>query len=536
MSEAPLIHRSPWADIEVPDVALPELVFSHLFEEQNTAFEHAETGAVVTFGQVKHDTDAVATWLDGQGTSVGDVVAIDLTNCPEYAAAFHGTLVTGAAVTPINPAAVPAEIARQLRATGAKFLVTNATLLPRVAEAAASVGLPASSVIVIDPGSDDGAHTHWAELIGTEPDPPEGRVSDPATHVACLPTSSGTSGLPKAVMLSHRNLVANLLQFDQVLRALGDDNSLVAFLPYSHIYGLTTNLNYGLFRRFTQYTMSSFQPQLFLQIVATLAPTMLFVVPPVATFLARHPAIEQVPWTSVRLVISGAAPLDGPIGAAIEKRLDTRLIQGYGMTELSPVSHVIPVDRRDIDPGTIGPAIPNVTFRVVDPETGADVPRPAEGEWSASGELWVSGPNTMLGYLGVPVDTDAVLDSGGWVHTGDLVQVDSEGVVRVVDRIKELIKRRGFQVPPAELEALLCTHPDVTDAAVLGVGHASGDQVPHALVVLREGAEAEPRAIVHWANAQVASYKRIGSATVIEAVPRSAAGKILRRQLPALLD
>lgn len=532
-------HRGPLPDIEIPPVALYDLIFAGLTETDaaRVAFVHPETGATLTFGEVKQATDAVATWLAAHGIGTGDAVAIDLPNCPEYAAAFHGIARTGAATSPVNPAAVASEIARQLRETKASFVITNQLLLPKVAEAAATAGLAPEAVIVLDPSTGSGidaAHTSWAELVATVPDLPEVSI-EPATHIACLPFSSGTSGMPKAVMLSHRNLVANLLQFNEVLLPLGEDNSIVAFLPYSHIYGMTTNLNYGLFRRFPQYTMSSFAPHAFLEIIAKYRPTILFVVPPVAAFLAKHPGVTTVSWDSVRLIVSGAAPLDGPVGEAIQSRLDTRVVQGYGMTELSPVTHVIPLDRRDIDLSTIGLAVPNVRFRVVDPESGLDVDVPAEGQ-SEPGELWCTGPNAMLGYLGVPRDADAVLDADGWVHTGDLVTVDAEGVVRIVDRIKELIKRRGFQVAPAELEALLCSHPAVADAGVLGLASAvAGEQIPHALVQLREGAEVGGHELTHWVAGQVASYKRLGGVTFVEKVPRSAAGKILRRELPKLL-
>jgi acyl-CoA synthetase (AMP-forming)/AMP-acid ligase II len=527
-------HRGLTPDIEIPNTSLYDLIFAGLSETDaaRTAFVHPDSGVSLTFGEVKQSTDAVATWLAAHGVGTGDVVAIDLQNCPEFAAAFHGIARTGAATSPINPAAIAGEIARQLRETHSRYVITNQAMLAKVAEAAEAVGLAPQNVIVLEGAP---THTDWAELVATEPNLPQVSI-DPATHIACLPFSSGTSGMPKAVMLSHRNLVANMLQFNEVLKPLGDDNSIVAFLPYSHIYGLTTNLNYGLFRRFPQYTMSSFAPQVFLGVIATYRPTILFVVPPVAAFLAKHPAVTTVPWDSVRLIVSGAAPLDGPVGEAIQTRLNTRVVQGYGMTELSPVTHVIPLDRRDIDLGTIGLAIPNVRFRVVDPETGADVAVPAEGH-STPGELWCAGPNAMLGYLGVPRDADAVLDAEGWVHTGDLVTVDAEGVVRIVDRIKELIKRRGFQVAPAELEALLCSHPAVADAGVLGLASSvAGEQIPHALVQLREGAEAGRSDLLHWVSDQVASYKRLGGVTFVEKVPRSAAGKILRRELPKLLD
>lgn len=536
-------YRGPLPDLEIPDVSLYELLFGGLTEADaaRTAVHDHASGVTLTMGQVKAQTDAFATWLAAEGIGPGDAVGVLLPNGPDYLAAFHGIARSGAATTPISAANSAPEIARQLAATGARKLVTHRVLLPQAAAGAATAGLAASEVIVaglLPEDLDAAGHTSWDAVLATPADPPEITI-DPATHLACLPFSSGTSGMPKPVMLSHRNLVANMLQFNEVLAPVGDDVSLVAFLPYSHIYAMTTNLNYGLYRRAPQYTLAGFDPVQFLTVIATYRPAMLFIVPPVAAFLAKHPAVAQADLSSLKLIVSGAAPLDGRVGEGLQERLGVRVVQGYGMTELSPVTHVIPVDRRDIDLGTIGPAIPNVRFRVVDAATGCDVDQPAAGEVSAPGELWCSGPNAMLGYLGVPRDADAVLDAEGWVHTGDLVTVDGEGVVRIVDRIKELIKRRGMQVAPAELEALLCSHPAVADAAVLGVNSTSagavGEQVPHALVQLRPGAEATASELGHWLAERVASYKRLGGVHFVEKVPRSAAGKILRRELPGLL-
>ena len=535
-------YRGPLPDIDIPDVTLYDLLFGGLTEADAArvaVLDHA-SGISLTVGQVKDATDAFATWLAASGVGPGDAVGVLLPNGPDYFAAFHGVVRSGAAVTPINATYTAPEIARQLTATKASTIVTHPALLAQASAGAYQAGLVASDVIVVgDPDAARAAgHTAWADVLRTHPNPPTLEI-DPATHVACLPFSSGTSGLPKPVMLSHRNLVANMLQFNEVLLPLGDDVSLVAFLPYSHIYALTTNLNYGLYRRATQYTMAGFDATAFLTIIAVHRPAILFIVPPVAAFLAKHPAVASADLSSLKLIVSGAAPLDGPVGKALQSRLGVRVVQGYGMTELSPVTHVIPLDRTDIDLGTIGPAIPNVRFRVVDPETGRDVDAPALGQVSAPGELWCAGPNAMLGYLGVPRDADAVLDADGWVHTGDLVTVDAEGVVRIVDRIKELIKRRGMQIAPAELEAILCQHPAVADAAVFGVtsksGGAAGEQVPHGLVQLRPGAEATASELTAWLAERVAPHKRLGGVHFVEKVPRSAAGKILRRELPALL-
>ncbi|WP_420175035.1 AMP-binding protein [Luteococcus sp. OSA5] len=530
-------YRGPWADIEIPDLTLYELIFDSLRDDElnRVAFEHPETGLVVSFGELKQAVDSFATWLAARDLGRGDAVAVLLTNRPEYATAFHGTLRSGASVTPVNPAATAREIARQLESTRTRVVVTSTDLAAKACQAAQLAGLGEHAVVVVDGQGGDGTLA-WREVLATQAAPPAVDL-DPARDVACLPVSSGTSGLPKAVMLSHRNLVANMLQFDTALDSLGQENSLVAFLPFSHIYALTTNMNYGLLRRYPQYTMSGFDARLFLRIVQTRRPTMLFVVPPVASFLARSRAVDEVDWSSVKLVVSGAAPLDQEAGERLQQRMRTRVVQGYGMTELSPVTHLIPLERHDIPLGTIGMPIANVTMRVVDPETGQDVAAPQPGQWSQPGEMWISGPNAMLGYLHESEATDAVRDADGWVHTGDLVSIDHEGTTRVVDRIKELIKRRGFQVAPAEVEALLVQHPGVVDAAVLGVEHHDGDQIPHALLILREGTDRQstPAQVVQWINEQVAQYKHLGGATAVDALPRSAAGKILRRELPSLL-
>ena len=535
--------RGPWADVEIPDATLHELIFEGLTADdaQRLAFIHAENGTQVTFGELSAQIDSIATWLACRGVGRGGVVGIAMANRPEYAAAFHGILRAGAAVTPVNVAAHALEIGRQLTLTGASAVFTTADLVETVAQAATAAGLSVDALAIVD--GDAGPHRAWADVLSTHADPPVVHI-DPAHDVACMPMSSGTSGLPKAVLLSHTNLVANMLQWKQALPGFGRGDSLVAFLPYSHIYALTTNLNSGLHQRITQLTMSGFQAHLFLDIVGRLRPSMVFVVPPVAAFLAKNRAVGTTDWSSVKVIVSGAASLDQLVGDAVEERLDTRLVQGYGMTELSPVSHLTPLDRPDVGTGTIGLPLPNVSMRVVDPATGRDVPAPTDG-WSQPGELWVKGPNTMLGYLGnEQATTETIVD--GWVRTGDLVQVDAEGVTRVVDRIKELIKRRGFQVAPVELEALLVTHPLVDDAAVLGVEHRDGDQVPFALVVLAaqateadatdgRGPDEVAREVVAWFNAQVSQYKHLGGATVVAAIPRSSAGKILRRELPGLL-
>lgn len=536
--------RGPLPDVDIPDVSLYQLIFDSLSEADldQVAVVHHESGERLSYRELRTHVDAMAAWCAAQGWGPGSVVAIALPNCPAYLSAFHGILRAGATVTTLNVAYTTYEYERHLSETAAVAVVTTSQFLTHLAPAVASAGLGRERIILVgetstrtDPLVEAGGHTSYADVLATH-EPPPTLDLDPASHVAALPFSSGTTGLPKAVMLSHRNLVANVLQFAPVLEPSGDDHSFVALLPFSHIYALTTNLNFGLVKRFPIYTMSRFHPVDFLTIVATYRPTMLFIVPPVAAFLAKHPAVGQVDFSCVRVIVSGAAPLDGSLGDALASRLGAQVIQGYGMTELSPVTHVMPLNRPDIDHGTIGLAIPNVRFRIVDHNTG-DVEVPADGSASAPGELWCAGPNVMLGYFGHQEATDATVDADGWVHTGDLATVDNRGAVRIVDRIKELIKMRGFQVAPAELEAILCSHPQVADAAVLGIAvpGSAGDQAPHALVQRVEGATVSEKEIADYLAERVARYKHLRTVHFVETVPRSAAGKILRRELPALL-
>lgn len=527
---------SPKPDLAIPDLPLTDFLLGGLRPQDldRIAVLDHQSGESLTYGQVVNQTDAFATWLAARGLGTGSVVAICLPNCPTYLPVFHGAARSGAASTLVNASYTADEIARQLEITRAAVLVAHAGVADRALAAARTAGLDEDAVVLVG-AEPAGAVVAWGDVLATPPDPPVVDI-DPARHVVALPFSSGTSGLPKAVMLTHRNLLANLLMFDDLVAHLDVDLPVLAFLPYSHVFSLNVSLNWSLYRRSTQYTLSSFDPMVMLAAIQERRPALLCLVPTVAVFLAKHPAVTAFDLSSLRLVVSGSAPLAAPLATAVEQRVGARVIQGYGMTELSTCTHVVPPDRPDIDPGSVGFALRNVRFRVVDPASGRDVDVPATGP-SEPGELWCSGPNVMLGYFGVPADADATLDAAGWIHTGDLVTVDAAGVVHVVDRLKELIKRQGLQIAPVELECVLAQHPDVADAAVLGVTSASAtDQTPVALVQLRPDAAASGPDLLRFVADRVAPHKQLGGVHFVPTIPRSAAGKIQRRKLPALLQ
>ena len=329
-------------------------------------------------------------------------------------------------------------------------------------------------------------------------------------------------------MLSHTNLVANVQQCRPVLDIEQDDRVL-ALLPFFHIYGMTVLLNISLKKRARLVTMPRFDLVEFLRIIQDHGCTYVFIAPPIAVALAKHPLVEQYDLSKVRVVFSGAAPLDTTLAETVARRLDARVSQGYGMTEMSPVSHVIPPDRPDIARGSIGVPVANIQCKLIDVETGKEIE--ITGGKSTPGELWVRGPNVMLGYLGRDDATREILEADGFLRTGDIATVDAAGSFYIVDRLKELIKYKGYQVAPAELEALLLTHPLIADAAVVGAPDEDGQEVPKAFVVRVADADLDADAVMAFVAERVAPHKKVRQVAFIDVVPKSSSGKILRKNL-----
>ena len=516
--------RSPHPDVEIPAVALPEFLFGAGpgTDAATPVFIDGTTGAVLTFGALHDQVLRVAAALAERGIGRGDVVAIHAPNSPSWPVVFHGVLRANATVTSVNVLNTAGEIATQLRSSGARMIITAAALQDRASAAAMQAGLDDDAVVVLD--GDGGGHQSLSDLLACTAEPPAPAL-DPG-DTAVLPYSSGTTGRPKGVILTHRNLVANLAQLVP-LGQVNPDDRVLAVLPFFHIYGMTVLMSQVIHRRATAVTLPRFDLDRFLGAIAEHRLQRVWIVPPIAVALAKHPAVDAHDLSSLHTILSGAAPLDAELGHAVARRLGCRMLQGYGMTELSPVSHCIPDDRPDMDLGSIGTLLPNMEAMIVDPATGTELPA---GE---TGELWCRGPNVMAGYLDDPEATAETLDDDGWLHTGDLATVTDDGVFTIVDRLKELIKYKGYQVAPAELEALLLTHARIADAAVIGVRDAEGEEVPKAYVVAQPGADLGAAEVIAFVAERVASYKKVRSVEFVDAVPRSAAGKILRKELRA---
>ncbi|WMX48875.1 AMP-binding protein [Streptomyces roseicoloratus] len=362
-------------------------------------------------------------------------------------------------------------------------------------------------------------------LGSTAPEPAP--AIDPDTDVAALPYSSGTTGIPKGVMLTHTSIATNLAQLEPLMPMAPGDR-ILAVLPFFHVYGLTALMNGPLRRGATVVVLPRFELDGFLAAIEEHRINALYVAPPIVLALAKHPAVADYDLSSLRYIVCSAAPLDAALAEACSARLGLPpILQAYGMTELSPATHLVPLATENPPPGTVGKLLPGTEMRLVSLDDPAkDVP-PGE-----DGEIAIRGPQVMKGYLGRPDATAAMIDEDGWLHTGDVGRVDEDGWLYVVDRVKELIKYKGFQVPPAELEALLLTHDGIADAAVIGVVDGDGAEVPKAFVVRQAAAPGlTAEQVMAYVAERVAPYKKIRRVEFVATVPRAASGKILRREL-----
>jgi acyl-CoA synthetase (AMP-forming)/AMP-acid ligase II len=510
-----IIHPSKLPAIDIPDTSITEFTMRQVdVVPDRPALIDGATGRVVTFRELKDSIHSLAGRLAAHGFEPGDTLGLVAPNGPEYAIIFHAVAVAGGTITTVNPAYGAEEIRFQLQDAGASLLITLGALMGIVEEAIE--GTDVREIITID--GVEGS-TPLDDLMG---DAMEQVAIDPHEQVVVLPYSSGTTGLPKGVMLTHHNLVANLAQCDSMLQYEEGDSGL-AVLPFFHIYGMQVLMNGMLSNGVTVVTLPRFDLLQALDLVQKHGITHFFAVPPMILALAKQPVIDNYDLSSLKFVLSGAAPLGAELAEAAASRIDCEVVQAYGMTELSPASHITPAG--GYRAGSVGLTVPNVECRIIDPDTGED--QDVGGE----GELWVRGPMVMKGYLNNPEATAETIDTDGWLHTGDVATTDAEGHFYIVDRVKELIKFKGFQVPPAELEAILINHPAVGDVAVIGVPDEEAGELPKAFVVLKPGTEANAEELMAHVAEHVAKYKQIRMVEFTDEIPKSPSGKILRRLL-----
>jgi acyl-CoA synthetase (AMP-forming)/AMP-acid ligase II len=509
-----MAYRSPYPDITVPNISLSEQVF-HAAANKLDAVAMADgvTGRTITYGSLLEQIRRTAAGLAARGIRKGDVVSLWSPNVPEWPIVFFAVVRLGGIVHTSNPVSTPEELAFQLKDGNVKMLFTVGAQADKAKAAIAESGRSIELFTI-----DETPGIQSLASIGIDKDPPAVAI-DPSNDLCVLPYSSGTTGLPKGVMLTHRNVVAQLNQIEAIESV--EMPALLGVLPFFHIYGMVIILMHGFMRCASIVTMTKFEFEPFLKVLQEWPITSAHLVPPIVVGLGKHPAVDNYKFPHLKFIFSGAAPLGPELTDAVEKRLNIKIRQGYGMTEASPATHytVAGTERS----GTVGKLMPSMEQRIVDPESGKDVPI------GQAGEVWVRGPNVMKGYLNNPDATAKTVDRDGWLHTGDIGFIDDDGYLTVVDRLKELIKVKGLQVAPAELESVLLKHPKIADVAVIPVFDEHCGEVPKAIIVRREALTADE--VIEFLKPKVAHYKCVKHVDFVDAIPKSPSGKILRRIL-----
>lgn len=514
-----------------PPLDIPEIPYDQLL--RTAAERNPEQLAIVyhnltlTYREVVSMVNSIANGLYELGLRKGDRLNLFLANRPEYIITFIAAASIGVVVSPMNPSYKEREVCYQLRNSEAQAILVQKELVPILKLALAQEEFPQLKHIVVTgdsvPETLPNALAYATLLRNSSPrKPPHVEIS--SDDLLALPYSSGTTGLPKGTMLTHRNLVSNNLQFTNAIGINRNDVALL-FLPFYHIYGvmLTGSM---LASGGTQVIMERFDLLQSLELCEKHQVSIYFAVPPIIIGLANAP-VDLSKMSTVKYIFSGAAPLSlDPTRRLQEKIPNTIIVQGYGLTEASPLTHSQARDPELVRVGSIGFLTHNTEQKIVDIETGTQ--ELAQGE---QGELLIRGPQVMQGYWHAPEETARALQADGWLHTGDVAYVDEDGYTYIVDRKKEMIKYHGFGVAPAELEALLLEHPSILDSAVIGVPDDEAGQLIKGIVVVKPGVPLTTEDVLTFANGKLAGYKRIHFIEFIDTIPKTASGKILRREL-----
>ena len=511
-----MIFRSPHLAINVPEVSITDFVFGRVqaFKDR-TALIDAGTGTRVSFRELYDDIVATARGLSRAGFQQGDVFAIFSPNCIDYVIAFHAVAMLGGIITTANPLNTSEELSRQLKDCNARYAMTVPSLMEKVMISVPDTGVQE----VFLAGDGDAKNRSLKSLRETEGPLPKVSIR-PREDVVALPYSSGTTGFPKGVMLTHYNLVANLLQIESS-RIYDADEVVVCVLPLYHIYGMVVIMNACLYLGHTNVMLQRFDLEQFLAAIRTYGVTIAPLVPPIVLAITKRPgSLEEL--SSLRTIFSAAAPLGAELTRECRSRIGCVIKQGYGMTEASPATHMSIADPDRIEDGTVGVCVANTECKIVDDHGN-------ELGLNQAGQILVRGPQVMKGYLNRSEETGRCIDRDGWLRTGDIGFADEKGNFTIVDRVKELIKYKGYQVAPAEIEAVLLTHPMVADAAVIPASDPEAGEVPKAFVVLKGPIDLEE--IQSYVAERVAAYKKIRKIESIDQIPKSPSGKILRRIL-----
>lgn len=535
-----LMIPSPFGALTYPDSYISEYVWHNVNTFQKlTALECGITGRKYTYSQARDATNYIARSLRNLNFKEGDIIALIAPNLPEWSLAFLGILEAGLIVTTVNPQYKIEEIRKQLELSNAKGIITAREIFPNVKKAVEKIQLGSSLIVIDDQTAPmvEGVIPFQDLITRGKNLPPLKALSSSVSDFAILPFSSGTTGLPKGVMLTHNNLVANI----EMVKASVDPQMwmqpsdgvnqevIPAILPFFHIFGLNGVLLPGLMSGVKFVTIPRFQPNTFNDVLINHKPTIMFSVPPIIMYLSQSSLIKKENLSNLRAIFSGAAPISKKdVDRFYENyQLDNtnfKFAQGYGLTECSPVSFI---EKTGLKYASIGKNVCGCDARLVDPITNIDIFEPGQ-----NGELWIRGPHVMKGYYNNPKATKDILMENGWMKTGDIAYFDEDYDFFITDRLKELIKVKGFQVAPAELEAILRTHPDIQEAAVIGISDTRCGEVPRAFVIVKNNKKVSEKEVQNFVKEKVSEYKQLkGGVSFVQEIPKNPSGKILRVQI-----
>nr|QJX14325.1 (4-hydroxy)-benzoate coenzyme A ligase [Anthoceros agrestis] len=548
LSEPEHIFRSSLPAAAIPNVTVPEYILLNAIrpeDEHRVAVVDASDERQYTYGQTRILVKNVAAGLRNLlGIRKGDVVFVLLPNTAEYFILVLGIMWAGGVYSGGNPYAHPGEIEKQIQDSEAKVVVTDSTYFEKVKQFAHQLPIlltPVSSAAPTDKSvtpNPEGSTSvqRLLEYDGSEYVPPEPISQD---DLCALPYSSGTTGLSKGVKLTHRNLLANTTRTCPIPAVPPTPAQLASvkryvvlgLLPFFHIYGTTGICCSTMRYQGTLVVLPRYDLRLMLAALIKYEVTFTPLVPPIILQMVKSPIVNEFDLSKLKLegVMTAAAPLPPDIQKAFEARFPgVELRQAYGLTEYSCItlSHVpLGYPRGNAKKGSVGFLIPGTEMKILDPDTGKSLPA------NRAGEICVRGESTMNGYFKNEEATAATIDEQGWLHTGDVGYIDDDGDVFIVERAKELIKYKGFQVPPAELEAILVAHPLIADAAVIPIPDDEAGELPAACVVLAPNSHLNEEDVIRYVGAKVASYKKVRHVEFVSSIPKSLSGKTLRRVL-----
>ncbi|KAI3915283.1 hypothetical protein MKX01_035542 [Papaver californicum] len=531
------VYRSKLPDIPISNqIPLHAYCFENVSEfSEKPCLITGSNGRIYSYSETHLLSQKTAVGLSKLGIKKGDVIMLLLQNCPEFVFSFLGASMLGAVSTTANPFYTQTEIFKQFNSSKTKLIITQSQYVEKLRDSAENAPKIGEDFIVVTVDDPPENCLHFSVISDSDENEIPSVSIEPESPVV-LPYSSGTTGLPKGVILTHKSLISSVAQQvdgENPNLYLKSDDVVLCVLPLFHIYSLHSVLLCSLRAGAGVLLMEKFEITSLLEWIQRYRVSVAPVVPPLVLALAKNPLVENFDLSSIRAVLSGAAPLGKELQDALKSRVPQAIFgQGYGMTEAGPVLAMSLVFAKQPFPsksGSCGTVVRNAELKVIDPETGLTL------RHNQPGEICVRGPQIMKGYLNDVDATSSTIDIEGWLHTGDIGYIDDDDEIFIVDRVKELIKFKGFQVPPAELEALLLSHPSIADAAVVSQKDDVAGEIPVAFIVRSNGFELTEVAVKEYISKQVVFYKRLHKVFFIKAIPKSPSGKILRKDLRAKL-